>query len=246
MWTSLQYRLLKSIAPRPTQRHEPGARASRSKIRQFLGPELLARVAGRTVIDFGCGVGLEVVEVAKAGAAKVIGLDIREEVLELGRKRAVEAGVGEVCEFTTSCKTLADYILSIDSFEHFEDPAAMLRLMRDLLGEEGRILVSFATPWYHPYGGHLFSVFPWAHLVFSEQALLRWRADFRDDGARRFGEVSGGLNQMTVGWFERLVRESGLGIDFLETVPIRGLGVAHNHLTREFTTALIRASLRKV
>jgi hypothetical protein len=54
-------------------------------------------------------------------------------------------------------------------------------------------------------GGHLFSVFPWAHLIFSEQALIRWRSDFKSDGATRFSEVAGGLNQMTIRRFERLI-----------------------------------------
>ena len=70
---------------------------------------------------------------------------------------------------------------------------------------DGEIWISFAWSWYHPYGGHLFSIFPWAHLVFSEECLIRWRANFKDDGATRFSEVSGGLNQITIAQFEKLI-----------------------------------------
>ena len=69
----------------------------------------------------------------------------------------------------------------------------------------GEVLVSFGPTWYHPLGGHLFSVFPWAHLIFSEKALISWRSAFKTDGATRFSEVAGGLNQMTIAKFEALV-----------------------------------------
>jgi hypothetical protein len=94
-------------------------------------------------------------------------------------------------------------------------------------------------------GGHLFSVFPWAHLLFSEKALIRWRSTFKTDGATRFGEVAGGLNQMTVAKFQRLVADSPLQFANLELVPIRKVRLFHNRLTREFTTAIVRCRLVK-
>ncbi len=70
--------------------------------------------------------------------------------------------------------------------------------MASLLKPSGFALVEFGYTWFHPYGGHLFSVFPWAHLIFTEKSLIRWRSDFKTDGATRFQEVAGGLNQMTI------------------------------------------------
>jgi hypothetical protein len=107
------------------------------------------------------------------------------------------------------------------------------------------VFASFGPTWYHPLGGHLFSVFPWAHLVFSEAALIRWRADFKTDGATRFSECAGGLNQMTIRRFERLVRESPFQSRMLEAIPIRKLRSVHGGLTREFTTAIVRCRLVK-
>ena len=56
------------------------------------------------------------------------------------------------------------------------------------VADSGQVHISFGPPWCHPLGGHLFSVFPWAHLLFTEHALLQWRAGFKHDGATRFGE----------------------------------------------------------
>jgi hypothetical protein len=115
--------------------------------------------------------------------------------------------------------------------------------MASLLKPGGSLYASFGPTWYHPLGGHLFSVFPWAHLLFSEKALIRWRSDIRSDGATRFGEVEGGLNQMTIARFEKLAKQSPFVIDFLEAVPIRRLRLLHNRFTREFTTAIVRCKL---
>ena len=134
-------------------------------------------------------------------------------------------------------------ILSIDSFEHFDDPAGILRTMRSLLKDDGVGIVEFGPPWYHPLGGHLFSVFPWAHLVFTERSLIRWRSDFKSDGATRFTEVEGGLNQMTIRRFKRLVRDSEFEFKSFEARPIRRAGLLANPLTREFFTAIVRCRL---
>ena len=243
--TNVQYRILKRISPGEPDCCAGSAYEGKSKLDVLLGEDLLGKIAGKVVIDFGCGEGAEAMELAKRGADRVIGIDIREDVLSLATQRAVAAGVQDRCSFTTSTAELADVVVSIDAFEHFADPEAVLGTMSSLLRPGGEVLISFGPTWYHPLGGHLFSVFPWAHLLFSEKALIRWRSDFKMDGATRFREVAGGLNQMTIGKFEEAVRRSGLKFAFLELVPIRQLRRFHNRLTREFATAIVRCRLVK-
>src|SRR5579863_5311500 len=169
-----------------------------SKLESLFGPRIWDEVRGRRVLDFGCGVGQEAIEIAKRGARRVVGVDIRRKVLDIAVRDAQSAGVAATCTFTMHTDEKFDVIFSIDGFEHYDDPAGILRLMRDRLSPGGRIIIAFGPPWLHPMGGHLFSVFPWAHLIFTESALIRWRADFKTDGATRFHEVAGGLNRMTV------------------------------------------------
>jgi SAM-dependent methyltransferase len=243
MLNDLQYRFLRKIAPQDPQAMSGSAYDGKSKIRVSLGDDLLTSIRDKTVIDFGCGDGVATLDLARHGARKVIGIDILEGALKKASMNAADAGLADRCEFSTGTDTKADVIVSLDAFEHFGDPAAILDIMHTLLSPGGCVMASFGPTWYHPLGGHLFSVFPWAHLLFSEDALLRWRGDLRADGATRFAEVEGGLNQMTIARFERLVSASKFRIEALETVPIRPLRSVHSRLTREFTTAIVRTKL---
>ena len=244
MLRTLQYKLLKRIAPsEPTVDAEPSQQ--QSKLKALIESELLPDVSGKTVVDFGCGEGFECIELAERGADRVIGLDIRESILAVARRNAERAGVSRVCEFTTQLPSGADLILSVDAFEHFEDPAQTLELMAKMLSKDGDVIVSFGPPWYHPLGGHLFSVFPWAHLVFSEQALIQWRSDFKTDNATKFSEVAGGLNQITIRHFKQIVNASPFRFQSFQAVPIRKLERLHSGLTREFTTAVVRCRLKR-
>jgi SAM-dependent methyltransferase len=245
LWTTAQYRLLKRMAPTEPTHMSGAAYAGRSKLRVLLGDALVERARGKDVVDFGCGIGAEAIELATV-ARSVVGVDTNLSLLEKAKERAAYAGVSDRCAFSPQAPAgTFDVIVSLDSFEHFADPAAVLETMAELLRPGGQVVISFGPTWYHPYGGHLFSVFPWAHLLFSESALIRWRSDIRNDGATRFSEVEGGLNQMTIARFERLVKVSRLQMERLEAVPIRAAARFHARLTREFTTAIVRCILER-
>ncbi len=240
------YRLLKAVSRYtgdPGLVSEACGQNGSSKLEAHFGPSVWDDVKGKTVIDFGCGKGVECVELALRGAAEVIGFDNRDRWFEDARRRAERVRVGKLCSFSTSVSRKADLVFSLDSFEHFEDPSATLEQMSKMLKPGGEIWISFGWPWYHAYGGHLFSVFPWAHLIFSESALIRWRSDYKNDGATRFEEVDGGLNQMSIARFEQIVRDSRLRCVDRCLVPIRPLRWLHHPFTREFTTALVQCRL---
>ncbi|HSK75318.1 MAG TPA: methyltransferase domain-containing protein [Thermoanaerobaculia bacterium] len=242
----LGYRLLRWLKP---GREFPSVDESHisyvPKIKRVVGVDGWESLRDKTILDFGCGIGVGSIEMAQQGARRVIGLDIRPEVLEVARRSAEEAGVSETCEFSGSIDEPVDVIVSVDAFEHFDDPAAILRTMDRLLKDDGFVLLSFGPTWLHPHGGHLFSIFPWSHLIFSEKAQIRWRSEFKTDGATRFSEVAGGLNRMTIRTFMRLIEEGPFQFESCRAVPIRPLKWAHNRLTREFTTSIVECKLVK-
>lgn len=213
----------------------------RSKLEVLLGSGIWDTTRDRDVLDFGCGPGEEVVEIAEHGARHVIGIDLRQKWLDLGIAHAAERGVAERCTFAREWREPVDLIVSLDSFEHFGDPAGVLVHMRGLLRPGGKVLAAFGPTWYHPLGGHIYSVFPFSHLIFSERALVRWRALHKSDGATTIEES--GLNKMTIRRFIQLVEASPLRFASFELLPIRPLRWIANRLTREFTTAAVRCVL---
>src|SRR5579864_6186159 len=130
--TRMQVEMLRRIAP-PVPLPLTTIYQGKSKVTALLGEDFLRSVRGLTVLDFGCGYGLEVIEMAKAGARLAIGLEIEEELLEAARRNADAAGVGGVCQFVSRTSEPADVVVSLDCFEHYADPAQVLRLIFELL-----------------------------------------------------------------------------------------------------------------
>jgi SAM-dependent methyltransferase len=222
----------------------PPAYRTKSKLEQLLGRSIWDEIWGKVVVDFGCGEGREVVELAEHGASHVLGIDTRQRWLDRSAELAAQRGVSDRCTFVArwTGTGAADVIVSLDSFEHFDDPAEILVTMHGMLKPGGCVIAAFGPPWYHPYGGHLFSVFPWAHCVFSEYAMVTWRSHLPGKGpTRSFREA--GLNKMTVRRFERIIEESPFRFVSFEAVPIRRLRWIANPVLRELTTSIVRCRL---
>jgi len=219
----------------------PPGYEGKGKLEALIGPAIWDQIVDKIVLDFGCGHGREAIVLARHGARRVIGVDVQEKQLAIARVLQAAAGVSN-CTFVHQFDSKADVILSIDSFEHFGHPDEILKEMSRLLKPDGKVIVSFGPPWYHPKGGH-FPLFAWAHLLLTEKSLLKWRAKFKTDGAKRFHEIAGGLNQMSIRKFERLVANSPLRFETFETVPIRAVRRLHRGLTREFFTSVVRGIL---
>lgn len=245
MLADVQYRLLNRICSAGSTVLPGAVYHNRSKLAVLLGQGIFERLKGKTVVDFGCGYGEQTIELAERGAKDVIGIDIREDLLKVGKAKTSRLPNVTFVTPDQCPRALADFVISLDSFEHFANPAAVLAMMYDLLAPGGSLLASFGPPWLHPLGGHDFSVFPWAHVLLSERALCRWYSETRSQKVHRFEDVSGGLNRMTIAKFERLVREAPFSDISVIPVPIRKLRRFHNRLTREFTTSIVRCELKK-
>lgn len=238
---NLQVRLLKAIAP-PIPKPMSTVYDCGSKLEILLGNELLTSIRDKVVIDFGCGYGLQTIELVKAGAKLVIGIDINPDCLKSAAEAARKAGVADRCRFRADPPPEeADLVLSLDSFEHFEDPYTILSSIRQLLKPGAALLCSWGPPWYHPRGMHLNELPPWTHVFFAEEAVVRWRQLMRGGTATTYKEI--GLNQMTIARFEKLVKSSGLKVEMLRVIPIKPLRLVHNRLTREFTTSIVQSKL---
>ncbi len=221
----------------------PPAYLNRSKLEVLLGSHVWDDLRDKTVVDFGCGEGHELVELVTHGARRAIGVEPWPKWIASAKRHVAAEGVADKCELVEcwdASLPKVDAIISIDSFEHYEDPAAILELMSRMLKPGGFVLVAFGPPWYHPYGGHLFSVFPWAHLVFSERAMVTWRTSLPGKEPKT-SLLDAGINQMTVSRFEQLVEKSSFQFRTFDAVPIRRK--RWPAWSREFTTSIVRCRL---
>jgi 2-polyprenyl-3-methyl-5-hydroxy-6-metoxy-1,4-benzoquinol methylase len=206
-----------------------------SYVRTFeraFGPELWSVIAGRDVLDFGCGEGGFTLALAERGAGHVTGLDILPDFAlaeaEAQRRNYALTFVGTASE--TLPDASYDVIISHDSFEHFDEPEAILAEMVRLARPGGHILIKFGPPWGNPWGRHMSGTIrrdrPWIHLIVPERTIMRAHSVYHNQAeiSERYAELPGGLNKMTVGRFKDIVhRQPGVRLEQLHVSPIYSL-----------------------
>jgi hypothetical protein len=70
---------------------------------------------------------------------------------------------------------------------------------------------------------NFFTMVPWVHFFFSEATIMDVRPLYRNDGAKRFSEVEGGLNKIGVRGLRGLLRKLRLEIEYFDLRPVKGL-----------------------
>lgn len=104
-------------------------------------------IAGRSVLDVGCGPGVYAVELARKGAARVVEIDVSHGMIELARARAGHEHVADRCVFV-ECDFLTfeepepfDYVIALGFMDYVRDPHAVVKKLVVLTG--WRAFVSF-------------------------------------------------------------------------------------------------------
>jgi 2-polyprenyl-3-methyl-5-hydroxy-6-metoxy-1,4-benzoquinol methylase len=97
---------------------------------------------GSTVLDLGCATGSFLAEVTSRGA-KGFGIDLNREAIAVARARlpevAFHAGVAADQPFPG---VRFDAIVMVDFIEHVRDPEAELRIIREWMHDDSRLVVS--------------------------------------------------------------------------------------------------------
>jgi 2-polyprenyl-3-methyl-5-hydroxy-6-metoxy-1,4-benzoquinol methylase len=89
-------------------------------------------VQGKTVLDIGCGPGHYGVELARRGAAQVVGIDFAERMIDLARYQAETAGVSARCEFMVGDFNLFrpgqkfDHVIVMGFMDYIADPRPLI------------------------------------------------------------------------------------------------------------------------
>lgn len=108
-------------------------------------------VSGRTFLDVGCGNGHYSIELARRGAASVVGIDIAENMLKLCRDSAERQGVADRCTFVQSdlvqysAVSSWDVCIGIGLFDYIQDPLPVLKKIRQSALDKA--ILSFPRLW---------------------------------------------------------------------------------------------------
>jgi 2-polyprenyl-6-hydroxyphenyl methylase/3-demethylubiquinone-9 3-methyltransferase len=104
-------------------------------------------LAGKTVLDIGCGGGILSESMAKKGA-KVTGIDLSEKALKVADLHSLESGV-QVCYELISAEELAaresahyDAVTCMEMLEHVPNPAAIVQAAATLVKPGGHVFFS--------------------------------------------------------------------------------------------------------
>jgi SAM-dependent methyltransferase len=227
-----------------------GPEGDLASVRQYLDrfPSSLLDVTGKTALDVGCGSGQLCFERARRGARRVVGADLfpASARANLEAQSREVAGRVEIVETDGTLRELAgdrfDFVFSKDSFEHFAEPEAIVKRMVAVVQPDGRLVIGFGPLWKGPRGGHIdfMTKVPWAHLLFPEDVILAERRRFRpEETARRFEEVRGGLNRMTLERFESIMATAGVERRYFAT------NVSENPVVRAMKVAATIRPLRE-
>lgn len=115
------------------------------KVRHVLGSGL----AGKRVLDVGCGGGILAESMARRGAV-VTGLDLGEENLKAASVHAAKTGLTDTLDYQhVAVETLAqsqpeqfDVVTCMEMLEHVPDPASIVKACFDLLKPNGVCVLS--------------------------------------------------------------------------------------------------------
>ncbi len=106
---------------------------------------------GASILDVGCGPGRYAVELARRGARRCVGVDVASTMIEIARREAAAAGVGDRCEWAESeflsypATESFDAVLAMGYFDYLEDPLPHLSKM--IRQARGRVFASFPKRW---------------------------------------------------------------------------------------------------
>lgn len=226
--------------------------------KQFTDHFDAADLAGRDVLDFGCGSGALSLLALEAEAASVTGVDLNAELIEQAKTLCFSSGRQPLFMVASDPKKIdliddsIDIILCFDVLEHIIDYREIIPEWRRVLRADGRVFIWW-VPWLNPYGHHIESLvpLPWAHVFFSDRILIDTCARIYDlpEFKPRMWDIDGegkkrpnkwreldrlpDLNRLTIAGFEGICRRIGLKIERRE---VKGFGGSRTaRLTRGLT-----------
>lgn len=134
-------------------------------------------MAGKRVIDFGCGRGGMVDRAMEAGARSALGIDLNPDYITFAQQKVARrwSGARFVCaDIRHTPVEMADVVVSCNTMEHVIPLRETLRSAIAACRPGGELFIGFSPLWHSPYGHHglIAPRRPWAHLPRRNRAFL--------------------------------------------------------------------------
>lgn len=111
--------------------------------------EVIEPLSDKSVLDIGCGSGPYVIEAARRGSSKVVGLDMAQGMLDLAKQRAEAAGCIERCQFVLGMfpqdvpQEKFNYAIVMGVMDYIADPLNFLTVLAQQVTD--RAVLSFPS-----------------------------------------------------------------------------------------------------
>ncbi len=179
-------------------------------------------IAGRRVLDLGCGLGGYTQALSERGA-RVVATD-----LSLPTLAGLPAAWPRVCANALAlpfADAAFDLVFCASLIEHVPDAPALLREIRRVARLGGHAYVSF-PPFYSPRGGHQFAPFhllgervaTWMYLRTRARRIPAWQREIIAEGGSYSRAYHGfGLHRVTIAAAKRWIADAGWDVVSLST-----------------------------
>ena len=194
-------------------------------------------VAGKRIIDFGCGRGGMVQRLMEAGASSALGIELNESYIDFANRK-VAPDWDERAKFV--CADIrnidiepADLVVSTNVMEHVMSLPDTLGAVVKACKPGGELFIGFSPLWHSPYGHHrlIASRIPWAHLPRKNRAFLDRMQD--EDGNTPDSIQEIGFNGAVPADFRSA----------LKGLPVDVISARRNVATTPLKSALMKAML---
>ena len=183
---------------------------------------------GMHVLEIGCAEGGVLKSFLKKGCI-VTGVELSQSRLDVADKLfsdEIKAGkanfiCADIYDVGDKLKSKFDLIVLKDTIEHIFNQEKLMKFLKSILKENGRIFLGF-PPWQMPFGGHqqvsrnkIFNVLPYIHLL--PAPLYRFilkSFDRNDEFIKALFEIK--ETRLSIEHFEKIVKNAGYKIDLVK------------------------------
>lgn len=214
-------------------------------------------LAGKSLLDVGCGLGRKTVFYSIKGA-KATGVDIDRQAVKEAHHFIKENKIQEIDFVVADAARLPfsecsfDVVISNDSLEHISMWREAIFEMKRVMKSNGFLCINFGPLWCSPFGSHMdFGEFfspPWGHLIFSEKTIKAVLISFGKiaQADRNKPLFMHHLNRIKVKDFEEFLKIVKMKIILYRTRSVPPFEIFQHTPLREFFATQVITLLQKI